>query len=169
MKRCVSDWARQLATELERLFAKDTDLADRLNDAHRRLLEANDRLWSGGVDPDGLRALQGGHPRSGGPRLATAGHGRSQVLDSSDPVGALQEGHWQIHRAHGNHLRVAEDRRRLPADIGEVTRSFVDELVAAGWSEDEARNATVRELHAPSEGCRDDRPQARPDRSDPHQ
>ncbi len=44
MMRAVSDRARQLATELKRPFAKDTELAHKLNDAHRRLLDANNRL-----------------------------------------------------------------------------------------------------------------------------
>ncbi len=64
MKRPVSDRARQLATELQRLFAKYTELAEQLNDAHRRLLNANDQLWSG-LHPDGLRAVYGDQMESG--------------------------------------------------------------------------------------------------------
>jgi hypothetical protein len=43
-------------------------------------------------------------------------------------------------------LRPWAGRRRSPglaADIGEVIRTFLDELIAAGWSEDDARNANL--------------------------
>lgn len=43
--------ARELAVRLSALFRSDCELAERLNDAQRRLLGANDRLWSG-LDPD---------------------------------------------------------------------------------------------------------------------
>jgi hypothetical protein len=39
--------ARELAARLSALFRSDCELAERLNDAQRRLLGANDRLWSG--------------------------------------------------------------------------------------------------------------------------
>jgi hypothetical protein len=55
---------------------------------------------------------------------------------------------WQIHKAHCDYQQAAEDRRQLAADIGEITRTFLDELVAAGWSETEARDANIRELAA---------------------
>lgn len=50
------------------------------------------------------------------------------------------------HKAHCDYQQVAEDRRRFAATIGETIRAFVDELVAAGWSEHEARNANVHDL-----------------------
>jgi hypothetical protein len=43
---------RQLAAELEQRFARDAELARALNDAHKRLHVASDRLWSG-LHPDG--------------------------------------------------------------------------------------------------------------------
>ncbi|MBV9339050.1 MAG: hypothetical protein JO243_24440 [Solirubrobacterales bacterium] len=43
--------ARELAARLSALFRSDCELAERLNDAQRRLLGANDLLWSG-FDPD---------------------------------------------------------------------------------------------------------------------
>ncbi len=70
------------------------------------------------------------------------GRGRSQVLDSPDALDAVQDAHWEIHRAHCDYQEVAEARRRLAADIGETIRAFLDELTAAGWSQQEARNAT---------------------------
>ena len=57
----------------------------------------------------------------------------------------------QIHRAHCDYQHAAEDRRRLAADTGEIMRAVVGELMAAGWSEQDARNAGVRELTS-SEG-----------------
>jgi hypothetical protein len=145
MKRPVSDRARRLATELERLFAHDAQLAEQLNDAHRRLRDANDRLWSG-LHPDGLRAVYGDHPASQAAHLEATVHGRSQVLDTPDLLGAVQDTHWQIHHAHCGYQHIAEERRRLAADIGEVVRASLDELAAAGWSEQEARDANVHEL-----------------------
>ena len=59
---------------------------------------------------------------------------------------SLEETHWAIHQAHCDYQWVAEDRRHLAAATGETIRAFVDELVAAGWSEHEARNASVHDL-----------------------
>jgi len=39
--------ARELAARLAALFERDVEIVCRLNDAHRRLADANDRLWSG--------------------------------------------------------------------------------------------------------------------------
>jgi len=47
----VSARARELAARLSALFRSDCELAERLNDAQRRLLGANDGLWSG-IHPD---------------------------------------------------------------------------------------------------------------------
>lgn len=143
MKRSVSDRARQLAAELQRLFDRDTDLGHKLNDAHRRLPDANNRLWSG-IHPDGLRALD--HPTSEAAQLEASVRRRSQVLDSPDLLVAVQAVHWQIHQAHCDYERVAEDRRHLAAEIGEIIRTFLDELVAAGCSEQQARNTGIHAL-----------------------
>ena len=141
--------ARRLAVDLTCLFAKDTELAVGLDDAQRRLREANDRLWSG-LDPDGLRAIYGDHPQFEAAQLQAALDSRSDVLDCADPLGALQEAHWQIHRAHVEYQQTAEDRRQLAADIGELIARLVDTLMAAGWSEQQARSADVHELAAAS-------------------
>ncbi len=61
---------------------------------------------------------------------------------------ALQEVHWTIHRAFSEYQRIGEDRRHLAAEIGELIAQFTAELVAAGWSEDAARNADVHQLAA---------------------
>jgi hypothetical protein len=131
-----------LAAELAVLFAQDAQLATRLNDAHQRLQRANERLWSG-LHPDGMAAVYGEHPAA---FEAAFRANHSQVLGARDLLRALQQAHWQIHRAHCDYLKVAEDRRRLAARIGEIMGAFVDELVAAGWSEREARNAKISEL-----------------------
>jgi hypothetical protein len=46
---------------------------------------------------------------------------------------------------------AAERRRQLAAEVGETIRQFVDQLLAAGWSEEQARDANVHELAAPAE------------------
>jgi hypothetical protein len=58
----------------------------------------------------------------------------------------VQEIHWTIHGAFTDYQNVSEQRRQLAADTGEVIGRFTDTLVAAGWSEDDARNANVDEL-----------------------
>jgi hypothetical protein len=136
-----------LAADLARQFAKDTELARRLNDAHSRLVEANHRLWSG-LDPTGLRAVYGDHPQFQVVQLEAALDSCSAVLDSPDSLGALQDAHWQIHRAHVDYQHTAEDRRVLAAEIGEASVRLIDALVAHGWSEQQARNANVHELAA---------------------
>jgi hypothetical protein len=74
MKRSASDRARQLATEIQRLFAQDTELAHKLTDAHHRLPDANECLWSG-LQPDGLRVLHGDHRASEAGQLEASVHG----------------------------------------------------------------------------------------------
>jgi hypothetical protein len=51
MRGAVSAHAQELAARLSALFRSDCEFAERLNDAQRRLLGANDRLWSG-IHPD---------------------------------------------------------------------------------------------------------------------
>ncbi len=58
----------------------------------------------------------------------------------------LQEAHWAIHRAFSDYQRISEDRRHLAAEIGELIASFVAELVAAGWTEEAARNVDVHQF-----------------------
>ena len=43
--------ARELAARLSVLFERDVEIVGRLNDAQRRLRDANERLWSG-LSPD---------------------------------------------------------------------------------------------------------------------
>jgi hypothetical protein len=119
----------------------DADLAERLCDAQRRLASSHDRLWSG-LHPDGLAAVCG-EPGRGRGRL---GGGRSKVLGAPDPLRAVQQVHWSIHKAFVDYQATTEERRWPAAGTDELIGRFVDALVAAGWSEEQARDANVHEL-----------------------
>ena len=86
-------------------------------------------------------------PPSTQPRvdLAFAEH-RCEVLGAPDPIAAIQQVHWQIHRAFVAYQAVAEERRQLAADTGELIRQLVHSLLAVGWTEEQARTTNVREL-----------------------
>lgn len=138
MSRPVPHRARQFTpTELEVRFARDAQLARKLNDAHPRFRRTNDRVWWG-LHRDPLANVYGEHRIV---ELAFA-EDRSEGLGAPDPLQALQ----QVRRVDCDFQHVAEDRRHLAADIGEVIRTFVDMLAAAGWSEAEAHNAAVHEI-----------------------
>jgi hypothetical protein len=143
--RAVPDRARTLARELAGLFTRDRDLAIAQNDALQRLRDANDRLWSG-LAPEGLGEIYGGHAEFEAVSLEAAFHARSEVLESGDPLAGVQEVHWEIHRAMIDHQNAAEDRRHLAGEIGEATARFVDALIDAGWTRQDAESANVDEL-----------------------
>ncbi len=145
MTEQVPEAARQLAGRLAEAFERDRGLAEQLADAQHRLQAANDRLWSG-LHPEGLAAVYGDHPQFEAVQLEATLDNRSEVLESSDPLGELQKAHWAIHRAFSDYQQISEDRRHLAAEIGELIAGLVAELVAVGWSEDQARNADVRQL-----------------------
>ncbi|MDQ6776027.1 MAG: hypothetical protein M3071_07365 [Actinomycetota bacterium] len=135
--------ARELAARLSALFDDDTRIAVRANDAQRRLRDANDRLWSG-LAPDALGLIYDGSAPAGYSqiaRLIEAGPASQTTL-----LGVLQETHWTIHRAFCAYQSACEERRGLAAEVGETIREFLDALLAAGWTEDEARNANVHKL-----------------------
>jgi hypothetical protein len=151
----VPEAAQRLAGELADAFEQDRGLAEQLTAAQHRVQAANDRLWSG-LHPDVLGVVYDGAVRTGG-------QGESQVAESVvDAVRAgtaaaeveaavlsdLQEVHWAIHRAFSEHQQLSEDRRHLASEIGELIAAFVAELIAAGWSEQDARQADVRQLAA---------------------
>jgi hypothetical protein len=153
MTHQVPEAAQRLAGELADAFEQDRGLAEQLTGAQHRLQAANDRLWSG-LHPDALGLVYDGAARSGG-------QGESQVAESVvDAVRAgvaaaeveaavlseLQEVHWAIHRAFSEYQQLGEDRRHLAAEIGELIAAFVAELIAAGWSEERARQADVHQL-----------------------
>lgn len=135
--------ARELAARLSALFVADQAIAVRQADAQRRLTDANDRLWSG-LAPDALGLIYDGAAPAGHSQIAKlidAGPGSQTTL-----LGALQETRWAIHRAFCEYQSACEERRQLAADVGEAIRQFVDALVSAGWTEDQARNANVHQL-----------------------
>ena len=144
MSGAITEKARVLAAQLERQFDRDAELARWLAHAQDQLMQANDRLWSG-LHPDGLAAVYGEHAAAVDVAFA---ENRSEVLGAPDPLAAVQQTHWSIGKAFIHYLSTAEERRQLAADIGETIRQFVDELVAAGWSEEQARDANVHELIA---------------------
>jgi hypothetical protein len=142
MSRAIPERARQLAAELELRFARDAELATQLNDAQRRLRDANDRLWSG-LHPDGIAAIYGEHPAA--VEAATA-HNRSRVLDAPDPVSAVQHVHRSIHKAFTSYQSAAERRRQLAAEIGELAGDLITTHLSAGWSRHDAREANIQNL-----------------------
>jgi hypothetical protein len=150
----VPSLARELAGRLSALFVVDRQFSVRLNDAQRRLLDANDRLWSG-LHPDALDVVcderygvASGTSAVAGrviAALSTAG-GRREA--ESLLLGALQHAHWAIHRAFCDYQSVYEARRRLAVDVGELSLQLTEALTAVGWSAEAARNADVHELAA---------------------
>jgi hypothetical protein len=136
----------ELAACLSALFARDVEIVERLNDAHHRLADANELLWSR-LAPDAFGLIYDGAPaaaigtsqiaaliRDGGPAA------NSQVL------AYLQNVHWTIRSGFRAYQAACEERRQLAFDVGELSRQLTDALSAAGWSTDEARNADVHEL-----------------------
>ncbi|MDQ6779055.1 MAG: hypothetical protein M3071_23155 [Actinomycetota bacterium] len=144
--------AQRLAAELADAFEQDRGLAERLNAPQHCLQAANDRLWSG-LHPDALGLVYDGAGAVGQGASAVAEgvgdavrSGAAAADAEAVVLGELQEVHWTIHRAFSEHQQLGEDRRHLAAEIGELIAQFVAELVAAGWSEDEARQADVHQL-----------------------
>jgi len=142
MSSVISETARELAAQLARQFCRDTELAKRLADAQHRLERANHRLWRG-VHADGLAAVYGEQADVINMTLA---ENRSEVLGAPDPLTALQQVQRSIRSAFTDCQTTAEERRQLAADTGETIRQLVDALVAAGWSEQQARSANVHQL-----------------------
>jgi hypothetical protein len=144
--RVVPAHARELAARLAALFERDVEIVERLSDAQRQLMSANERLWSGlapdafGLIYDGAAAAAiGTSPisaliRDGGPAA------NSQVLE------ALQQVRWKIHRAFCAYQHACEQRRQLAIEVGERSHQLTQALCAAGWSAHEARHANVHEL-----------------------
>ncbi len=150
----VPEAARQLAGRLADAFEQDRGLAEQLSDCQDRLRAANGQLWSG-LHPDALGLIYDDAAAVG------AGEGSSVIAASvvdalraglpaaeveAAVLPGLQEAHWAIHRAFSEHQQLGEDRRHLAAEIGELISQFVAELIAAGWSEEQARQADVRQL-----------------------
>jgi hypothetical protein len=132
---------RVLAGVLAALFERDRRLAVALSTAQRRLLAANERLTVAMPVGAVLCALFG-------PDDADAGWAgrRPAVLDAESPVIALSEVADTVWRAFFAYQNTAEQRRQVGADVGEATVRLVDALIAAGFSDTQARRADVRAL-----------------------
>jgi hypothetical protein len=132
--------ARRAAARLAELFERDQRLAVELNAAQDRLLEANGGLTAG-LSAEALQRVYG----PAGPDLGLSGR-LPPVLDDPHPREALERASKRIREAFYEYQRLADERRVLGADVGEATALLVDALVAAGWSEEQARDANVLEL-----------------------
>jgi hypothetical protein len=144
----VPDQARQLAASLSAQFERDVEIVRRLNDAQRRLREANERLWSG-LAPDAFGLIYDGTAPPGQSPIAalladTTGAGgrdsRTTVLR------ALQATHWQVHRAFCAYQSACEERRQLAVEVGELSQQLTEALIRAGWTAQDARDADVHRL-----------------------
>ena len=139
---------RALAAELARLFETDQEIVERLNDAQHRLAAANDRLWSG-LAPDAFGLIYDGTAPAGHSQIAkllstglsASGHGPHMAV-----LQALQDIHWQVHRAFCAYQSAREDRRQLAVDVGELSARLTDALTSAGYSPRQARSADVHQL-----------------------
>lgn len=152
----VPEAAGQLAGRLVDAFETDRGLAEQQNACQDRLRAANGQLWTG-LHPNALGLLyddtaavgvyEGSSVITG--RMIDALHADLPAAEVEAAVlPGLQEAHWAIHRAFCDYQAVSEDRRHLAGEIGELIAGLVAELVAAGWSEDQARNADVQQLAA---------------------
>jgi len=149
----VPETARELAGQLADAFEQDRALAEQQNRAEDRLQAANDWLWSG-LHPDALGLLYDDDSAGVGQGGSVIAGVMLDALRSGLPVAevqaavlpCLQDAHWAIHRAFGEHQQLGEGRRHLAVEIGELIAAFVAELVLAGWSEEAARTADVHQL-----------------------
>jgi hypothetical protein len=144
--RAVPAHARELAARLSALFQRDVEIVKRLNDAHDRLADANERLWSG-LAPDAFGVLYDS--------AAAAAIGTSPIAAlirdgglaaNSAMLEALQHVRWTIHRAFCRYQVACEERRQLAVEVGELSHQLTNALCAVGWSAPQARQANVHEL-----------------------
>jgi hypothetical protein len=141
--------ARELAARLSVLFERDIEIVERLNDAQRRLREANERLWSG-LSPDafGLIYDDAAVAAAGSSEVAALMNGACDA--ESAVLGALGQIHWSIHRGFCEYQSACEERRQLAVEVGELSQQLTDVLCGVGFSEDDARQANVHELARPA-------------------
>jgi hypothetical protein len=104
-----------------------------------------------GPTPDAVATLYGEHPAAGG---IAAAHSRSHILEAPDPLREAQHAHWTIHHAFVAYQNAAERRRQLAAEIGELAGELITTLVAAGWSEHDARETSVHDLASGSDNSK---------------
>jgi hypothetical protein len=145
--RAVPACACELAGRLSALFHRDCLIVGRLNDAQRRLREANERLWSG-LAPDAFGLIYDGVAPAGQSQIAgligdAVGGGREP---RAVVLSALQESHWAIHGAFCEFQSASEERRVLAVEVSELFWQLIEALMSAGWSADDAQDADVHEL-----------------------
>jgi len=145
--RVVPALARELAARLSALFERDVEIVERLNDAQRRVREANERLWSG-LSPDAFGLIYDGVRPAGSSQIAALMDGAPDAKPAV--LGALGQVHWSIHRGFCEYQSACEERRQLAIDVGEITAKFIEVLCAAGFSEADARGANVHEFARPA-------------------
>ena len=143
--RAVPAPARGLASRLSALFGRDVEIVKRLNDAQRRLYDANERLWSG-LSPDAFGLIHDGSARAGASPIAALMADACGPDSDAAALAALQQAHWAIRSGFHAYQHACEERRQLAFEVGELSRELTDALCAAGWSVDEARNADVHQL-----------------------
>ncbi|MCA1701645.1 MAG: hypothetical protein LC790_23235 [Actinobacteria bacterium] len=140
--------ASELAACLSVLFERDVEIVERLNDAQRRLRDANERLWSG-LSPDAFGLIYDGVAAGGTSQIAVLAVSAAGGCESQAAVlGALQQTHWLIRRAFHDYQGACEERRQLAVEVGELSQQLTGVLCTAGWSEQDARDADVHELAA---------------------
>jgi hypothetical protein len=140
--------ARGLACRLSALFERDVEIVERLNDAQRRLYNANERLWSG-VSRDSFGLVYDGSAPAGVSQIAVLMTDACRAGGSDVNAAALcvlQETHCAIRSGFHAYQAACEERRQLAFEVGELSRQLTDVLCAAGWSVDEARSTDVHEL-----------------------
>lgn len=139
---------RELAACLSALFERDVEIVERLNDAKRRLHDANERLWSG-LSPDAFGLVYDGVAAAGTSEIAALMRdtGSAGGPEAGTAVNqALQQIHWTVRRAFHAYEGACEERRRLAVEVGELSQQLTEVLCAAGWSADDARDANVHVL-----------------------
>jgi hypothetical protein len=150
IRRVVPDAAREPASRLAAIFWADAETTRQLNDAHGRLRDANQQLWSG-LAPEAVGLIYDRAVPAGKSEIATlagdtrsaGGCGRQVVL-----LQALQRVHWKIHRAVCDYQNASEQRRQYAVEVGELSAQLTAALCAAGWSAQQARRADVHALAA---------------------
>ena len=144
--RAVPAQARQLAARLSALFDRDVEIVKRLNDAHQRLQQANERL-SSGLAPDACGfTLDDDNTAAIGQSPIAALIRDGEPTATSQVIEALKQAHWQIHRAFCQYQSTSEERRQLAFDVGELSQQLTHALCTAGWNADQAQNANVHQL-----------------------
>jgi hypothetical protein len=136
----VPEAARAHARRLRELFNTDQQHAIALNAAHDHLRSGLEQLTSG-LSAEALRAVYG----PTGPDLGLSGR-RPPVLESDQPIAALEDASHRITRGFGDYQRIADERRMVAADIGEETMRLVRALESIGLDEQQALQCNVDAL-----------------------